>query len=228
MPHIGIQRLDAGDRQHHRPQREERHLLIFHEEVERPFGVQRLQHFRIRNDAACAQHRQHDEPQQHHRSEQLADAAGTVLLNGEQQRQHQNGERHDIGVKRRRGDFQPLDRRHHRDSRGDHHLAIEEAAADQAQYHQHRGSARRGVAPGQRHQRQNTALAGVVRAHHVGEIFEGNDHDQHPENQRQEAENHVRTNIEAVMAGETLSQRIERAGADITVDHADGRQGYRR
>ncbi|MNM96541.1 hypothetical protein D3C81_1090210 [compost metagenome] len=91
VPHIGIQRLNAGDRQHHRAKRKERDLLIFHKEVQRPFRVHRLQHFRVSDDAARAQHRQHDKPQQHHRGKQFADAAGTVFLDSEQQRQHQNG-----------------------------------------------------------------------------------------------------------------------------------------
>ena len=82
MPHVGIQRFHAGNRQHHRPQRHKRDGFIFEEEMNRPVRVQRLQHFRVSENTARAQYRQQQEPDQHNRREQLTHHAGTVLLNG--------------------------------------------------------------------------------------------------------------------------------------------------
>ena len=61
--------------------------------MHRPVRVQRMQHFRVRDNAAQAKRRQDKEPGQHNRREQFAHQPCTVLLDHEQQRQDNNGQR---------------------------------------------------------------------------------------------------------------------------------------
>ncbi len=146
VAHIGIQRFNAGDRQHHRAQREERYRFVLNKEVQRPVRVHGVQHLRIIDDTARAQHRQNDEPQQHHRRKQLTDNAGAVFLNHKQQRQYRNRQRHNVAIEARCGDLQPFDGRKLGYRRRDHHFPVEEAAANQPHDHQNRRGACAGIA----------------------------------------------------------------------------------
>ena len=74
---------------------------------------------------------------------------------------------------------------------------------------------------GQRHQRQHAALAAVVGAHDEQHVLDGDDQDQRPQDQRQQAEHVLRRDGEAVRLAEAFLQRVERAGADVAVDDAD-------
>ena len=139
--------------------------------MNRPVRVQRLQNFRIGNNATRAQYSQQQEPDKHDWGEQFAHHAGPVLLDSKQQRQNDNRYRDHPGFEIRGYDFQTFNRRHYRDRRGNHHFTIEEAAADQAKNNQNRRHSRGRIAARQRHQRQDPPFTGVICPHHEGEIF---------------------------------------------------------
>ncbi|MNG92777.1 hypothetical protein D3C79_517230 [compost metagenome] len=224
MPHVRIERLHPRDGQHHGAQGKEGGALVGHEEAQRPDRVERPQHLGVLEDAVQAQHRQGQEPDQHDGGKQLAHGGGAMFLDGEQQGQHQHRERHYIGIQGGGRYFQALDGRHHRHGRGDHHLTIEEAAADEPQDDQHRRPCLRGVAGRERHQGEDAPFARVVRPHHEGEVLDRDHQDQQPEDEREKAQDGGGFDPEPELARQALAQGIERAGADIAIDHADRRQ----
>ena len=224
MPHVGIQRLGTGQRQHHSPENGDADARMADEEVHRPHRVDRLQHFGTHHDALNAEHAEHREPQHHHRPEQNADARRTVLLDHEQADQQHHGDRHHPVPQGRQCHFQPLDRGQHRYRRGDHAVAIEQRRAEQAEQHQHRAQARitGGGAAGQRGQGHYPALATIVGAQHEQHVLERHHPEQRPEDQREDAQHALGVDTHPVMPGEHLLEGVERAGADVAVDHAGG------
>lgn len=225
MAHVGVERLHPCDGQHHGAEGKEGGELILHKEAQRPDWVERPQYLGVLEDAAKAKRRQGQKPEQHDGGKQLAHGGGAVLLNGKQQGQHQHRERHYVGVEGRGHNFEALDGRHHRHGGGDHHLAVEEAAANEPEDDQRRSPFLRAVAGRQRHQGQDAPFPCVVRPHHEGEVLERDHQDQQPEDQGEKAQDGGGLDPEAKLAGEALAQGIERAGADIAIDHADRRQG---
>ena len=75
----------------------------------------------------------------------------------------------------------------------------------------------------QRHQRQRAALALVVGAQQDDDVFERDDDDQRPQDQRQHAEHAPRGRraVGADRSDHRFAQGVERAGADVAVDDAD-------
>ena len=117
--------------------------------------------------------------------------------------------------------LETLDRGEHRDRGREHAVAVEQRRAEQPEQRQPGGVARRVARHRERHQRQDAALAAVVRAQHearyLTEITSTSDQstsdrmpstfagrDRHP-----------------VLAVEALAQRVERARADVAVDDAE-------
>ena len=81
MAHIGVKRFAAGHRQHDRAQRDEGGPGLVGEQAQRHRrGLAAQQNLRRSQDGDRAQHREHDEPQHHHRPEQLADLFGAAAL----------------------------------------------------------------------------------------------------------------------------------------------------
>ena len=99
MAHIGIQRLAARHRQHHRTQRHKSRPGLAQEQAHAIHRIDGAQDLRRLENGGSAQHTQHDEPQHHHRSEQLADCLGAAALDQEQSDQDHQGQWHDKGRK---------------------------------------------------------------------------------------------------------------------------------
>ena len=82
---------------------------------------------------------------------------------------------------------------------------------------------------GQGHEREGAALAVVVGPQDEDHVLERHDDDQRPQDQGDHAEHHLaREGGVARMpgcGGEALLEGIERAGADVAVDDADGAEG---
>ena len=81
---------------------------------------------------------------------------------------------------------------------------------------------------GQRHQREGAALAVVVGAQDEDHVLERHDDDQRPQDQGDHPEHHLAGQGAGPAAGgggEAFLEGIERAGADVAVDHADGAEG---
>ena len=94
------------------------------------------------HDVGDTQHRNRHKPDQGDRPEEFADATGTALLNKEQGKQHQQGDRNDVPLEPGGNDFQALDRRQHRDGWRDDAVAIEEGSAENADAQQYAAQAR--------------------------------------------------------------------------------------
>jgi len=229
MPHVGVQRLAAGHGQDDGPEREEALPGMAEQELDRVDRIERRQHRRRVQDADHAQHRQHAEPGAHDRAEEAADRAGAVFLDREQDGQDNRGDRHDVVLERRRDHVQALDRAEHRDGRGDHAVAVEQRGGEDAE-HGHEPGGRR--IPGQLRdageQGQAAALAPVVGPHDDGDVFQGHQRHDGPENQRQNAENARRLHRDGVMPGEGFLERVQGAGADVAEDDPDGADDQRR
>ncbi|MGY4312990.1 hypothetical protein ACVWW1_002293 [Bradyrhizobium sp. JR3.5] len=148
MPHVGIHRLTAGDGEERGTEDREADVkILMDQEIERIERAQCDQHAGRLDDAVNAQRREHGEPEQHHRAEDLADEAGALLLHEEQADQDHDGERHHRRRQRGRVDLQAFDRRQHGNGRRDRAVAIEQGGADQADNQQMRApGARRRVA----------------------------------------------------------------------------------
>ena len=90
-----------------------------------------------------------DEPDDHDGTEQPSHPVGAVPLNQKQSDQDHDGDRHDVRLEQRRGDFQTLDRAEHGDGRRDHAVAVEQRRPEDAERNQHRpadGQPRRSAA----------------------------------------------------------------------------------
>ena len=128
-------------------------------------------------------------------------------------------------------DLQPLDRAQDRNRRRDRAVAVEQGGADEADHDHGRapfvalGAAR----ADQREQRQNAAFAVVVGAHDEDRVFDRDDDDQRPEDQRHDAEHRFRRNLSVGTGGLRGDvERIERARADVAEDDAHARERRRR
>ena len=75
----------------------------------------------------------------------------------------------------------------------------------------------------QRHQGERTTLAVVVGAHENDHVFQRDDENQRPEDQRENAEDgrFVNDARAAVRGGHRFTERIERARSDVAVDDTD-------
>gem|GEM_PF-5908997 len=223
MAHVGIQCLGTGQRQHHRPQNGHAHPRVHHEEVDRPAGVEGLEHFRALRNAVHAQCTEHHEPGDHDRAEQLADLLGTVLLHQEQGHQHHQRNRHHPVVDTVERQAHALYRRQHRHRRGDHAVTIEQRSADQATDHHQCAQPRVGrrSPPRQRSQGHGAALALVVGAQDEHHVLERHHPQQRPEDQRQDPQYAVMVDRHPITTGKDFLQGIQRAGADIAINHPD-------
>jgi hypothetical protein len=126
---------------------------------------------------------------------------------------------------RLRGDhLETFDGTQHRDRRGYHAIAVEERRSDQSQRDDDLSTHRVGVAPlllkNERQQRENSALAIVVRAHDENDVLDADDDYQRPDDQREDAVDVVGGWLDAVFELEAFAQRVKRTGTDVPVDDA--------
>jgi len=167
-----------------------------------------------------------DEPDQRDGAEQLADRAGAVALQRVQAEQDHQGQRHDVGFERRCRQLQALDRGQHRDGGRDDAVAVEHGRAGDA--HQQQGGAQPGplaqCLAGQRQQGHRAAFAVVVGPHDQHHILQRDDDGQCPEHQGQDAED-VRFVQRHIAGTEHFLEGVQRAGADVAIDHPESAQG---
>src|SRR5207302_7293178 len=69
---------------------------------------------------------------------------------------------------------------------------------------------------------EDATLAAVVGAQHVDLVLERDDDDERPEDERQHAEDVGGADRHAARGVEALVDGVERAGADVAVDDAEG------
>ena len=164
----------------------------------------------------------------HHRAEQAADALGPVALEEEQGGEHDQRHRHDPGVQARGRDLQALDRRQHRDGRRDDAVAEEDGGAEDAEEEQAPAQLR-AIAHRLRGERQHgdeAAFAVVVGAQDQHHVLDRDDDRQRPEDEREDAVD-VALGERHMAVREHLLQGVERTGADVAVDDAEGTERQR-
>ena len=124
----------------------------------------------------------------------------------------------------RRDDFQTFNGAQYRYRRSDHAIAVEERRSDQSQRDDDFSAHGVRVAPlllkNERQQRENSALAVVVRAHDENDVLDADDDYQRPDDQREDAVDVVGGWLDAVLELEAFAQRVKRTGTDVPVNDA--------
>ena len=225
MPHVGIQRLGAGNAEEDSAEHGKAAHAVAGEQAQAVKRIERDQHSRLAGDAPNAERADRDKPDQHDRPEGGADARGAERLHGEQQEEDDDGGRHHVMGQRRRRDLKPFERREHGNRRRDGAVAVDQRRAEKAR--QDDGRTVPPLHAEERHQGQNAALAVIVDAHGDDDVFDRGDQKQRPDQKRQHAENAVRRGVTAENV-ESRLERVERARADIAEDDAERRRARRR
>ncbi len=86
MTHVDVERLAAGQHQEHGAEDHDREARVAEQHAERVHGIERHQDFGRVNDLAQAEQPDRDEPDDHDRAEQPADALGAAALHRKQRR----------------------------------------------------------------------------------------------------------------------------------------------
>ena len=227
MTHVGIQCLCPGDRQHHRAHGDERNHGA--PQGKRECVVRRHcgQDLGVRRDLRDAQRRKDPKPRHHDRSKEPAHRGGPESLDGEEHGEHHQRQRQHQLLHMRVDHRQALERRHHRDRRGDHGVAIEQRSANHADHQRDSRQTRTitKLVPKQRHQRQDAALTVVVGSHHEEDVLEGHHQRHSPQHHRDNAEDVLTCGRHRIVVGaEHGLQRVEGAGTDVTEDHSQRSQ----
>ena len=223
MAHVGVERLAAGHRQERAADHRERQRSRVREVSERRQRTERREDRGRAHDADDADDADDHEPHQHDRAEDMPDPGGAVALDQEQQDENRDGQRHHDALELRRMDLQPLDGAEHRNRRRDGAVAVEQGGAEEADHH-HRGAAATLLGASrtdQGEQRQDAAFAVVVGAHDQDSVFDRDDDDQRPEDQRDDADHGFRRDLSGLaccLGGD--AERVERARADVAEHHA--------
>ena len=189
MAEIGIERLAAGHGEKHRAERDQADRAMREHELDGIPGIDRGKHRWIVADVDEAHHGEACEPDDHHRPKGRCDARRAAALDGEQQDQDEDRQRHHIVLERRRSELEAFDRRQHRNRRRDHGIADEHRRPDHAQRQQRPAPAAQRALP-ERHQRERAALAIVVGAQQQQDVFCGDDDEKRPQDQGEHAEHH--------------------------------------
>ena len=228
MPHVSIKRLSAGYRQHHIAHRHQCGCLVIEQEFNAVKRVHRCQNGRMFDNIVQTQYRQHRKPDQHDRPESRTNHGRTLSLHVKKAEQYDQRNWNNERFKCWRRDLQPLNSRKHGNRRRHHAITVEHRRAknadDHDQLHLPRFVLR--VLQRQGNQGHDAALAPVVGAHDEHYVFDRNDNDQRPKEEREAAKNIGLSDRNRVIAGKDLFHRIERAGADVAINHAKRSQRH--
>ena len=225
VAHVGIQRFGAGGGEEDAAEDHEARLVVGAEE--HAHGVERVegaQHCGQRRDVQQAGDAEEGEPEQHHRAEGLADAAGAGVLDGEEHGDDEQGDEHHLGLARAEkaahgiDAAQALDRGGHGDGRREHAVGQQRGAA------QHGGQDQPFAAVlHQRVERENAALAVVVGLHGNQHVFDGGQQGDGPDHEGQGADEEALVHVgDAAVALQDGLHHVHRRGADVAVDDPDG------
>jgi hypothetical protein len=222
VPHVGIERLRAGHSEDDGTEREESEPAVEQEELEGVPWVERRQDFGVFRDVHDPEHGKHQEIEHHDRAEQRADLGGAPRLDEEQEDEDEHRDRQHKRFERVVHHHETLNRRKHRDRRGDHAVAIEQRGREYAQHHDHHAKPRVSrTARNQREQRKAAALPLVVRAHDDGDVLDRHHQHHRPEDEADDTVDVNRIKRERVMPRERLAKRVKRRCADVAEHDAD-------
>ena len=188
--------------------------------MDAPIGIEGFQDLGMQDDLIEPGNRQGGEPDGGDRPEIAADGAGAAALHGKEAEKQQHGQRQDPLLEARRDDLHALDRREHRNGRGDDTIAVEEGRTRHAGRQHQRRQPAAALDPAQRQRREgeNAALAAVVGPHDDDDIFQRHDDDQGPDDQGENAHDPGMGHIAGL--GHADLHGVERRGADIAEDDA--------
>ncbi|MNO43731.1 hypothetical protein D3C76_339590 [compost metagenome] len=99
--------------------------------------------------------------------------------------------------------LEPLNRREHRDSRGDHAVPVEKCRTEEAKQNEYFTHSRIGGCrpTGQCRQRHDPAFTLVVGAQNEQHVLDRDHPDQRPEDQRQNAQHAIVVGLDTVVTG---------------------------
>lgn len=191
MAHVGIQRLRARRGQKHAAEDHKAEFIIrAHEKLHRVRGVERPEHLRHGENVHRPRRTEEEEPHEHHRAKGLADAARARVLHGKKRRDDAESDDDDA---RLAASEEPV---HHRDTakslnrRGHGHRRRQHAVGKQRRAAKHRRHDEPlAAAAHERIEREDTALAVVVRLHGDEHVLDGREQRDRPDDERQRADN---------------------------------------
>src|SRR5687768_12371880 len=125
-----------------------------------------------------------------------------------------------------RDDCEPFHCGNDRNSRSDHSVAIKKRGAEQPKHNERLAPRFVALAPvsleNERQQSQHSALAAVVSAKNEKDVLEADNQEEGPDYQGQHAIDVAGARKQPVLLGECFPHRVERAGADVAVNHSEG------
>jgi hypothetical protein len=191
--------------------------VVNHEEGGRG-RIDRTQDLRRLDNAADAQRRVDQKPDQHHRTKKKSYLACSPAL--QNKKSHQNGDcgRNNQFLRRGRGDLDALHRGKDGDGRRDDAVPIEQRRAKKN--HQGEGGGPAGflrwmLRVDEREHRQCPAFAVVVGAHDEGHILHAHDEDERPKDEGKDADDGGGIDGGDMEVLKALPQGVKRTGADI-------------
>ena len=222
MSHVGIERLPARYGQKNAADHDHGTGAMQPKIVDSHQRIEGGEDGGMMHDLVEAEPAQARKPQDHHFAENAANRFGAVPLNRKERDENDDGERHNHALKHRRDQPQPFHGGQDRNGRGDDAVAIQEGGAENPQ----RGHDRSGFAgfdgsalgESQGEQREDPPLPVVVGPEDDADVFDGDQEDQAPQDQRNDPKNILR--LGPVL--QALLESIKRARADIAKDHAQG------
>jgi hypothetical protein len=217
MPEIGIERLGSGDAKKHAAEHQHQVGAAREQVVQAKCRIDGPKHRWVLCDAPEPQQCEDREPDRHDRPQQPPDARRAALLGDEEYDQNHQSQRQHIPIQVRGNDVQPLQRRQDRDGGGESAVSLHQRRAKQA--HKYDEAVAPMPSAQKRHQRKNAAFAFIVHTKGKADIFHRGDDDQRPNDQRQSANNRLRSGMRTCGFEHDL-QRVEGARPDIAIHHA--------
>ena len=225
MAHVGIERLATGDGQEHTAEHQERKARPFDQHGDAVKRVKGIENIRIVEQMIETHDAEDEKPDRGDRREQRGDTRRALVLEQEQRDENAERQGHDKGLEVRVDDIQPFDGGEHRHG-GRYHRVAEEERSTYDAHGQNEAALFLEQRFNQHDQRKNAAFALVVGAHQEHDIFERDDEDQGPDQQRGHAQYRgpqIATRHNNRM--QRFAHGIERTGADVAENNADRCEG---
>ena len=221
MTEIGIERLAAGNREKYQAERHQPNMAMGENKLDGVSWIDCYQHPGIIANVQSPGDRDRDEPDRHDGSKKCRNPRGPAPLHGKKCKQDGDCQRqHDV-LGSRHHELQSLDRGEDGDGRRDHGIAKKHRSSDHAEA-QDRDCPVAQRSRRERGQRQRSALPVVIGAQEDQHVFERDDDNQRPQNERENAENDAARERRVVRGCDGgLPECVERTCTDIAINDAN-------
>ena len=229
VAHVRIQRLGAGGRKEDTAQDHEAELVCrAQQDPHGVNGVKGLQHHGQGKDMRGPRDAEEGEPEQHDRAEGLADAAGAGVLDREKRRDDDQGDDNDLDLARAEKAVHHFHASKAFHGGGDGDGRGQDAVGQQGRTPQHRGDDEPlAAAAHQREQREDAALAVVVRLHGDQHVFDGGQQGDGPDDEGERADDKGLVDLgDPAVALEDRLHDVHGRGADVAVDDPNGHEEH--